>query len=151
MPTHDSERDLALLQSKPIAVRILESLARNPACEFQQLIAECSEFTWNQLYYEVDRLSHLGQLCLTSVGDGHYFIRLPFTEEVMKPGQLFTRSKTTDRPAVGDPDGEPRSVELVDRQTWIAQRAYQLYEAQGRRDGHALEHWLQAEREIQAR
>jgi len=26
----------------------------------------------------------------------------------------------------------------------------QLYEAQGREDGHGLEHWLQAEREIQS-
>jgi Protein of unknown function (DUF2934) len=122
------ERDLALLRSKPIATQILESLARNPACEFQQLLADCSEFTWNQLFYEVDRLSQLGQLCLTSVGGGHYSMRLPSAH----------------------PNGEPRSVERVDRQTWIAQRAYQLYEAQGRRDGHALEHWLQAEREIRA-
>jgi hypothetical protein len=102
MPTHDYERDFALLQSKPIATQILESLARNPACEFQQLVAECSEFTWNQLYYEVDRLSQLGQLCLTSVGGGHYFIRLPFTEETVKRGQPFTRSKTTDCPAIAD-------------------------------------------------
>jgi len=150
MPTHDHERDLALLQSKPIATQILESLARNPACEFQQLLADCSEFTWNQLFYEVDRLSQLGQLCLTSVGGSHYFMRLPFTDETMKPGEPFTRSTTTDRTSPAPLDGEARSVERVDRQTWIAQRAYQLYEAQGRRDGHALEHWLQAEREIQA-
>lgn len=142
------ERNLALVQSKPIATQILESLARNPACEFQQLLADCSEFTWNQLFYEVDRLSQLGQLCLTSVGDDHYFMRLPFTEETMKPGLPFTQSTTTDRAAAFHPDGEPRSVERVDRQTWIAQRAYQLYVAQGCRDGHALEHWLQAEREI---
>ena len=144
------KRDCALIQSKTIATKILESLARNPACEFQQLVAECSEFTWKQLYYEVDRLSQLGQLCLASVGGGHYFIRLPFTEETMKPGLPFTRSKTTDRPTAAQSDREPLSVARVDRQTWIAQRAYQLYEAQGRQDGHALEHWLQAEGEIQA-
>jgi hypothetical protein len=135
-----------LIQSKTIATKILESLARNPACDFQQLVAECSEFTWKQLYYEVDRLSQLGQLCLASVGGGHYFIRLPFTEETMKPVPL-TRSKRTDCPTA---DREPPWVERVDQQTWIAERAYQLYVAQGRQDGHALEHWLQAEREIQA-
>lgn len=148
MPTHEHERDLALLQSKPIATRILESLARHPACAFQQLVSDCSEFTWNQLFYEVDRLSQLGQLLLTSVDGGHYFIRLPFTEEAMKPGQPFTRSTITDRPGAVHVDDEPRSVERVDQQTRIAQRAYQLYEEQGRRDGHALEHWLQAEQEI---
>jgi hypothetical protein len=31
----------------------------------------------------------------------------------------------------------------------ITQRAYQFYEEQGRQDGHALDHWLKAEREIQ--
>lgn len=136
------------MKSKPIAAQVLESLARNPACEFDRLVADCSEFTWNQLFYEVDRLSQLGQLCLTSVDGGHYFIRLPFTEETMKPKQPLTQGKETDTPAAGRPDGKPRSFKPVDRHTWIAQRAYQLYEEQGRRDGDALEHWFQAEREI---
>ena len=30
----------------------------------------------------------------------------------------------------------------------IAERAYQLYEQRGREDGHALDDWLQAEREL---
>jgi len=33
----------------------------------------------------------------------------------------------------------------------IAQRAYELYEARGREDGHDLEDWLRAEREITGR
>jgi hypothetical protein len=30
----------------------------------------------------------------------------------------------------------------------IRQRAYELYEARGREDGHALEDWLRAEEEV---
>ena len=30
----------------------------------------------------------------------------------------------------------------------IPERAYQLYEQRGREDGHALDDWLQAEREL---
>jgi hypothetical protein len=30
----------------------------------------------------------------------------------------------------------------------IAKRAYELYEQHGRRDGHAVQDWFQAEREI---
>ena len=138
-----------MARTKTITTQVLEALQRNPGCEFDLLVKDCSEFTWNQLFYEVDRLSQLGQLFLTSVGGGHHFIRLPFTEETMKPKQPLTQSKETDSLAAGRPDGEPRSVEPVDRHIWIAQRAYRLYEEQGRRDGHALEHWLQAEREIQ--
>jgi hypothetical protein len=35
--------------------------------------------------------------------------------------------------------------QLIDR---IQERAYRLYEADGYRDGYALEHWLEAERQI---
>ena len=33
----------------------------------------------------------------------------------------------------------------------IRMRAYDLYERQGKRAGHALEHWLQAEEEVLGR
>jgi hypothetical protein len=33
----------------------------------------------------------------------------------------------------------------------IAKRAYELYEQQGRRDGHSSQDWLEAEREIRKR
>lgn len=136
-----------MARTKPITTQVLETLQRNPGCEFDLLVKDCSEFTWNQLFYEVDRLSRLGQLCLTAVGGSHH-IRLPFTEETMKPKQPLTQSKETDSLVAGRSDSEPKWGESVDRHTWIAQRAYHLYEEEGRRDGHALKHWLQAEREI---
>jgi hypothetical protein len=39
--------------------------------------------------------------------------------------------------------GEPRNLEEQ-----IRRRAYELYEAQGREDGHDLDDWLRAEEEI---
>ncbi len=42
------------------------------------------------------------------------------------------------------PTLEP-SVELEER---IRQRAYEIYLASGREDGHDLDHWLQAEAEV---
>ena len=30
----------------------------------------------------------------------------------------------------------------------ISERAYELYEQYGREDGHALDHWLEAERQV---
>jgi len=70
-----------LSTTKTIAAQVLESLRSHPACEFDQLVADCSDFTWNQLFYEVDRLSRLGQLRLTPTGNGHYFLRLTQNEE----------------------------------------------------------------------
>ena len=40
---------------------------------------------------------------------------------------------------------EPQEVELEHQ---IRLRAYELYEARGREDGHELEDWLRAEEEI---
>ena len=138
------------MKSKPIADQVLESLARNPACEFHTLLAECSEFTWYQLFYEVDRLSRIGKLCLISVGDGHYFLRLAFAEDTMKSKHPHARGDASPNLTTGRPDGEAGSVESVNRHLRIAQRAYQYYEEQGRQDGHALDHWLRAEREIRS-
>ena len=45
----------------------------------------------------------------------------------------------------------PRSNEptvLIPIEQQIQQRAYELYEQRGRTDGHDLDDWLQAEREI---
>lgn len=139
-----------MLKSKPITDQVLESLARHPACEFHTLVAECSEFTWNQLFYEVDRMNRIGQLCLTSVGGGHYFIRLAITEETMKSKQPHTQGNASQNPVAGRPDSEAGSVELVDRHLRIAQQAYQYYEEEGRENGHALDHWLKAEREVRS-
>ena len=41
---------------------------------------------------------------------------------------------------------QARSPEVT--QEKIAQRAYSLYEARGRQEGHDLDDWLQAEREL---
>jgi len=40
---------------------------------------------------------------------------------------------------------EPQDIELEDQ---IRLRAYELYEARGREDGHEMEDWLHAEEEI---
>jgi hypothetical protein len=50
---------------------------------------------------------------------------------------------------VFDPTAVPLLAKKpVDVTLQIAKRAYELYERQGRREGHAVQDWLQAEREI---
>jgi H+-transporting ATPase len=50
---------------------------------------------------------------------------------------------------VFDPAAAPLLVRKpVDVTSQIAMRAYELYVQQGHRDGHAVQDWLQAEREI---
>ena len=46
---------------------------------------------------------------------------------------------------------EPKPAALSqDRLEKIRQRAYELYEARGREEGHDFDDWLQAEAEIEA-
>jgi len=42
----------------------------------------------------------------------------------------------------------PSGHEGMNVQAKIQQRAYELYEERGRRDGHQLEDWIQAEQEV---
>jgi len=51
---------------------------------------------------------------------------------------------------VFDPTAAPLLIKKpVDVTPRIAMRAYELYERQGHHDGHAVQNWLQAEREVQ--
>ena len=161
--SRDSKKEDVLANTKTIAAQVLESLQRNPSCEFDTLVTDCSEFTWNQIFFEVDRLSRLGQLLLTPVGDGHYFLRLPNERSPMKPKPTQSHVQRASLLSQNVPTGQgpdqaslsgPRSAEtpaIAERHISIARRAYQLYEEQGRQDGYALEHWLIAERELSLR
>jgi hypothetical protein len=52
-------------QQKPITDRILDLLRCSPECEFDTLVTRYPEFTWNELYLEVARLSRAGQVKIT--------------------------------------------------------------------------------------
>jgi hypothetical protein len=69
----------------------------------------------------------------------------------MKP----RKTRTTSKPKPPSPvvvrkasEGRGRKTPGLSADARIAMRAYELYEQRGRQDGHALEDWLQAEREI---
>jgi hypothetical protein len=59
---------------RPITDRILELLKLTPECEFEALVTRYPEFTWNELYLEVARLSRSGQVIITR-GVGIFTIR----------------------------------------------------------------------------
>ena len=47
----------------------------------------------------------------------------------------------------GDPT-KPTVTNEQERYKCIAEKAYELYESQGRMEGHDLDHWLQAEAQL---
>jgi hypothetical protein len=54
------------------------------------------------------------------------------------------------KPSTLAPKSDEPTV-LIPTKQQIRQRAYELYERRGRTDGHDLDDWLQAEREIKGR
>ncbi|HLZ35367.1 MAG TPA: hypothetical protein VKP13_15265 [Nitrospira sp.] len=50
---------------KPITDRILDLLRGTQECEFEALVARYPEFSWNELFQEVARLSRAGQVIIT--------------------------------------------------------------------------------------
>ena len=57
--------------------RVLRVMHRRKECAIEELLQECSSYTWNQVLVEIDRLSRSGQLCLLYKKDGDYAVRLP--------------------------------------------------------------------------
>lgn len=69
------------------------------------------------------------------------------TQSVSRPIQRATRDSVESRgnEKTGSHQLDGHSQDLRAR---ISERAYALYEEYGRVDGHALEHWLEAERQV---
>ena len=57
--------------------RVLRIMHRRKECAIEELLQECSSYTWNQVFLEIDRLSRSGELCLLYKKDGDYAVRLP--------------------------------------------------------------------------
>jgi hypothetical protein len=56
---------------------IVNTLVDEGECWLETLLAICSDFTWNQVILEIDRMSRIGQIVLTCHGFGEYRVSLP--------------------------------------------------------------------------
>ncbi len=61
--------------TRPITERILAVLQDSPECDFELLVARHPEFTWNELFQEVGRLSRSRQVIITR-GVGVFTVKL---------------------------------------------------------------------------
>ena len=54
-----------MTQQTPITERVLTFLQGSPECDFEALVSRFPEFSWNELYLEVSRLSRRGVVKIT--------------------------------------------------------------------------------------
>ena len=61
-----------LFRSTALDRRMLEVVIRSPDCDLDELVLECPELTWNQVFLELDRLSREGRIALKQKAPGQY-------------------------------------------------------------------------------
>lgn len=61
----------------PVTDRILGTIKRTHGCDLDTLAERLPEFTWNQVFLEIDRLSRLGEVLVTFGTEGRFMLRLP--------------------------------------------------------------------------
>ena len=60
-----------------VADRILRAIKRAHQCDLDALATSLPELTWNQVFFEIDRLSRMGEVRVTFDTGGRYMIQLP--------------------------------------------------------------------------
>jgi len=58
-----------------VSRRVMEVVISSPGCDLEEVMKECADLTWNQVFHEVDRLSRDGYVVLKLEGRGHYSVR----------------------------------------------------------------------------
>jgi hypothetical protein len=61
----------------PVTDRILRAVKRAHRCDLDALATSLPELTWNQVFFEIDRLSRNGEVVVTFDGGDRYMIQLP--------------------------------------------------------------------------
>jgi hypothetical protein len=52
--------------------KIIQVIIRSPGGSLEEVVLECPDLTWNQVFCEIDRMSRTGQVRLTPKGPGRY-------------------------------------------------------------------------------
>jgi hypothetical protein len=54
--------------------QIIQVISRSPGSLLEEIVLECPDLTWNQVFCELDRMSRSGQVRLTAKGPGLYVV-----------------------------------------------------------------------------
>jgi hypothetical protein len=74
---------MAVPRHKDISRRVMEIIVRSSGCVLEDVVSECPDLTWNQVFLEVDRLSREGYVILNVKQRGYYSIKP--AEPVIRP------------------------------------------------------------------
>ncbi|HRI39919.1 MAG TPA: hypothetical protein PLO50_15290 [Nitrospira sp.] len=55
---------------------VLEVIIRSPGTMIDDVVFQCPNLTWNQVFTAIDRLNREGVVTLTPKGGGHYSVQV---------------------------------------------------------------------------
>ncbi len=56
--------------------RLFDFIGRSPGCTIDDILLECRDLSWNQVFFALDRLTREGRVRLFPVGRGLYQVHL---------------------------------------------------------------------------
>ena len=72
-----------------ISDKILDVVRARPDCDLDHVVAACGDLGLNEVFFELDRLTRVGELSLCYKGNGRYTVRV--ISSVSKPAVSFGR------------------------------------------------------------
>ena len=70
-----------MAQEITVEDQVIDILLHTRTCDFEEVMRQCSDLTWNQVFLAVDRLSRSGELILMPRGRGAYTVTFPHRQD----------------------------------------------------------------------
>lgn len=77
MPSEDMMPREVLPSQNPLRKQVLRIVRKQKKCDLDDLILECTSYSWTQVFLEVDYLTRTGELRLLCKKAGEYAVTLP--------------------------------------------------------------------------
>ena len=61
--------------------QVIGVLNRTETCDLEEVMRQCTNLTWNQVFLAVDRLSRSGEITLVPMGRGMYALTFPHLKD----------------------------------------------------------------------
>ena len=65
-----------MLSQSSVDRQVMEVIVRTPGTALDDLVLECQDLSWNQVFLVIDRLTRCGSLRLLPKGQGRYAVHL---------------------------------------------------------------------------
>ena len=70
-----------MTQHTTVEDQVIDIVHRAQACDLEDVMRQCTNLTWNQVFFAVDCLSRSGEIMLMPRGRGIYTLTFPHRQE----------------------------------------------------------------------